>query len=372
MMNNVKLVFDIDDTICNNKNRDYENATPFKDVIKKINKLHQQGAKITLYTSRGMVSCNGNIDKIIKKNKAILERWLEKNKVEYDELIFGKPLGDMYVDDKAINLLDFIKQDFEELSGHSGYKVIRLGNLVKKEMSEDNYIKLMNWYKESKNIANSPIITSNLYSTVYMEYIDGENAYNCLDKKILDKIINQILKFKDVKYKKFNKDILLNKLEKHKSEYKIIDKWTIYCDEEWNYMVNECQRIIERLDLNKYASLSHYDMTLANIIVKDNDIYLLDSLLDKEASSYLLDFAKLKMSLDGYEELFCNGRHINKRYSRYLSKKLKKMGILEIVNVLEYMWSIRLYNYNDDKELVKRFAKEREKEIDNRFYISSR
>ena len=351
-MNGIKLVFDIDDTICNNKNRDYENAIPFKNVIKKINELHKQGAKITLYTSRGMVSCNGDIDKIIKKNKDILERWLTKNNVEYDELIFGKPLGDMYIDDKAINVNDFINKDFKVLNGHSGYKVIRLGNLVKKEMAEDNYIKLMNWYKESKNIANSPKITSNLYSAVYMEYIDGENAYNCLDKKLLDKIINQILKFKKVKYKRFNKKILLEKLEKHKSN-----------DITWNRCVSNCQRMIDELDLSKYASLSHYDMTLANIIVKDDDIYLLDSLLDKKASSYLLDFAKLKMSLDGYEELFCGGKHINKKYSKYLSKRLEKMHILKIVNILEYMWSIRLYNYNEDKELVKKFVRKREKDI---------
>ena len=351
-MNGIKLVFDIDDTICNNKNRDYENAIPFKNVIKKINELHKQGAKITLYTSRGMVSCNGDIDKIIKKNKDILERWLTKNNVEYDELIFGKPLGDMYIDDKAINVNDFINKDFKVLNGHSGYKVIRLGNLIKKEMAEDNYIKLMNWYKESKNIANSPKITSNLYSAVYMEYIDGENAYNCLDKKLLDKIIKQILKFKKVKYKRFNKKILLEKLEKHKSN-----------DITWNRCVSNCQRMIDELDLSKYASLSHYDMTLANIIVKDDDIYLLDSLLDKKASSYLLDFAKLKMSLDGYEELFCGGKHINKKYSKYLSKRLEKMHILKIVNILEYMWSIRLYNYNEDKELVKKFVRKREKDI---------
>jgi len=351
-MNNIKLVFDIDDTICNNKNRDYENAIPFKDVIRKINKLHKQGAKITLYTSRGMVSCNGDLEKIIKKNKAILEKWLEKNKVEYDELMFGKPLGDMYIDDKAINVKDFLNQEFKVLNGHSGYKVIRLGNLVKKEMSNDNYAKLMDWYKASKDVAKSPAITSNLYSTVYMEYIDGENAYNCLNKKLLNKIIEQILKFKEVKYKKFDRNILINKLEKHKSN-----------DKEWNNMVYECQGLIQELDLKQYASLSHYDFTLANIIVKDDDIYLLDSLYDKDASSYLLDFAKLKMSLDGYEELFCGGKHINKKYSRYLSKKLKKMGILKIVNVLEYMWIIRLYNYNDDKELVKKFATERRKEI---------
>ena len=350
MMNNIKLVFDIDDTICNNKNRDYENAIPFKNIIKKINKLHKQGAKITLYTSRGMVSCNGNIDKIIKKNKAILERWLEKNKVEYDELVFGKPLGDMYIDDKAINVNDFINKDFCVLNGHSGYKVIRLGNLVKKEMSEDNYIKLMNWYKASNGIAKSPKITSNLYNTVYMEYIDGESAYNCLDKKLLDKIINQILKFKEIKYKKFDKNILLDKIEKHRSD-------------DNNFIINDCKEFINCLDLKHHASLSHYDMTLANIIVKNKNIYLLDSLFDKNASSYLLDFAKLKMSLDGYEEKFCNGKHIDKKYAKYLSKKLKKLGILKEVNILEYMWAVRLYNYNDDKDLVTQFAMERRKEI---------
>lgn len=348
----ISFVFDIDDTICNNKNRDYENAIPFKDVIKKINKLHKEGAKITLYTSRGMVSCNGDLDKIIKKNKVILEKWLEKNKVEYDQLMFGKPLGDMYIDDKAMNVRDFVNQEFKELSGHSGYKVIRLGNLVKKEMSEANYVKLMNWYEESKNIAKSPALVSNLYTTVYMEYIDGENAYNCLNKKLLNKIIDQILKFRDVRYMHFNIHILEDKLEKHKSK-----------DKEWNKMVTECQDLIHNIDFYNNISLSHYDMTLANIIVKDNEIYLLDSLFDKNASSYLLDFAKLKMSLDGYEELFCGGKHIDKKYSKYLSKRLKKMGILRYVNILEYMWAIRLYNYNKDKKLVKDFVLERRKEI---------
>ena len=348
----ISFVFDIDDTICNNKNRDYENAEPIKQVIDKINYLYDNGAKITLYTSRGMVSCNGDLEKIIKKNKAILEKWLQKNKVEYDELIFGKPLGDMYIDDKAINVNDFINQDFKILNGHSGYKVIRLGNLVKKEMSEDNYIKLMNWYKESEGIAKSPKITSNLYSTVYMEYIDGENAYNCLNKKLLKKIINQILKFKKIRYMHFYINILDDKLEKHKSK-----------DKEWNKMVSECQDMIREIDFYNNITLSHYDMTLANIIVKDGEIYLLDSLFDKDASSYLLDFAKLKMSLDGYEELFCGGKHINKKYSKYLSRKLKKMGILREVNILEYMWAIRLYNYNDNKKLVKQFALERRKDI---------
>ena len=346
----ISFVFDIDDTICNNKNRDYINAEPIKEVINKINYLHKNVATIRLYTSRGMVSCNGDINKIIAKNKDILLNWLYRHNVKFDELIFGKPLGDLYVDDKAMNVEDFKKQDFCLLSGHSGYSVVRIGNIVKKEMSEDNYIKLTNWYKASKGIANSPKIISNLYSTVYMEYINGESAYNCLNKKLLNKIINQILKFKETKYKKFDKNILLDKIEKHRNK-------------DNTFIIDDCKELINSLDLKQYASLSHYDMTLANIIIKDNELYLLDSLYDKNASSYLLDFAKLKMSLDGYEELFCNGKHIDKKYAKYLSKKLKKMGILQQVNILEYMWVVRLYNYNDDKKLVTQFAMERRKEI---------
>lgn len=356
MMNNIfkdiSFVFDIDDTICNNKNRDYENAIPYTEIIDKINYLYDNGATIKLYTSRGMVSCNGDLEKIIAKNKTILEKWLEKNNVKYNELIFGKPLGDLYVDDKAMNVREFANQDFCQLSGHSGYPVVRIGNIVKKTMSEDNFIKLSNWYKKSKNVAKSPVLISNLYTTMYLEYIDGKNGNLVLNKKLLNKIIDQILTFSEIKEKSFKQKRLIDKTNKNKSK-----------DKEWNSIIDDCVKMLKQLDLKQYASLSHGDMTLANIVVKDDDIYLLDSLYDEEASSYLMDFAKLKMSLDGYEEMFCKGKHIDKKYSRMLSKRLKKLGIYKQVLILEYMYVIRLYNYNEDKELVKKFAKERRKEI---------
>ena len=357
MMNKIfeglSFVFDIDDTICDNKNRDYENAIPFNEVIDKINYLYDNGAKITLYTSRGMVSCNGDLAKIIAKNKDVLERWLSKNNVRYTELVFGKPLGDLYVDDKAMNVREFVNQEFKELSGHSGYRVVRIGNMVRKEMSEENFKKLSQWYQDSKGIAYSPRIISKLYTTMYLEYIDGESGNKAISKQLLEKIIKQILDFKEVRYDSFNKDKVIEKIDKHKSN-----------DESWNAIVEECKKMVAELDLEKHASLSHYDMTLANIVVKDNKLYLLDSLYDKEASSYLLDFAKLKMSLDGYEEYFCGGDKISKEYSKMLVEKLKELGIYREVLILEFMWTIRLYNYNQDKEKVKRFVKERRNEID--------
>lgn len=354
LLKGVTIVFDVDDTICNNNNRDYENALPYNDVINKINDLYSEGANIVLYTSRGMVSCNGDIKKIIEKNKAILEKWLEGNNVKYNELIFGKPIADMYIDDKAMNVREFINQKFDKLSGHSGYPVIRLGNIVKKEMSEDNYNKLMDWYKASEGIVNNPSIISNLYTTVYIEYIEGVTCDKCLTEELLNKIINQALDFKEIKYDKFNISKLLSKLEKHKSN-----------DSEWNNIVDDCKSLVSSLNMGDKASLSHSDYTLVNMVVdKENKIWLLDSLYDKEASSYLLDLAKLKMSLDGYEYLFCGSKKMDEKYNSILKTKLKEMDILNEVNILEYMYAVRLYNYNEDKEKVKEFVKARREEIE--------
>jgi len=49
-----------------------------------------------------MRTCNGDVSKVIEKIGKITEDWLEKWKVPYDELIFGKPHADIYIDDLGI------------------------------------------------------------------------------------------------------------------------------------------------------------------------------------------------------------------------------------------------------------------------------
>jgi len=49
-----------------------------------------------------MSTCEGDVSKVFEKIGKITEDWLEKWKVPYDELIFGKPHADMYIDDLGI------------------------------------------------------------------------------------------------------------------------------------------------------------------------------------------------------------------------------------------------------------------------------
>ena len=162
------LVFDIDDTISIHTNRDYVNAKPIQPVIDKLNRLHDEGYYIKLFTGRGQVSCNGNLDLIIERNKDVLENWLKKHDVKYDELIFGKPLGDWYIDDKGMSVKDFLKADFYELKGGSNSSIRRELNKVIKtaKNSQSQYA----WYKYVNNYYKTiaiPIVYRCVVDTMY-------------------------------------------------------------------------------------------------------------------------------------------------------------------------------------------------------------
>lgn len=71
---------------------DYENRTPDRDNISKVNLLCEQGAIIILWTSR------------YPEDQKVTEEWLGRHGVWYDRLEFGKPQYDGIIDDKVINL----------------------------------------------------------------------------------------------------------------------------------------------------------------------------------------------------------------------------------------------------------------------------
>jgi len=84
---------DIDGTICTNTDGNYDKAEPFVNRINEINTLHKEGNKIILFTARG-TGTGINWEDLTKTQ---LKNW----NVSYDDLLFGKPEADVYIDDKA-------------------------------------------------------------------------------------------------------------------------------------------------------------------------------------------------------------------------------------------------------------------------------
>lgn len=90
---------DIDGTLCT-EGEDYSLSKPIQKVIDKINYLYENDNYIKLYTARGSKSKTDW--------KIFTEEQLLKWGVKYNELIMGKPFADHYIDNKAINVLDWI------------------------------------------------------------------------------------------------------------------------------------------------------------------------------------------------------------------------------------------------------------------------
>lgn len=115
------FVFDIDGTICpiKKKNEKYEDLVPFPEVVNKLRYYKENGAKIVLYTSRNMNSYNGNIGLINKNTAIILNEWLLKWQIPYDEIVYGKVWPGhkgFYVDDRSVRPDEFLNYTPAELT----------------------------------------------------------------------------------------------------------------------------------------------------------------------------------------------------------------------------------------------------------------
>ena len=100
----MRIVFDLDGVICELKkpSESYADVIPKNDVIEKMRDLKEDGHYLIIHTGRHMRTCNGDVSEVIEKIGKITEDWLKKWKVPYDELIFGKPHADIYIDDLGI------------------------------------------------------------------------------------------------------------------------------------------------------------------------------------------------------------------------------------------------------------------------------
>lgn len=120
MFEDYSFVFDIDGTLCPIKGKDekYEDLVPYKEMVDKIRYYKENGARIILYTSRNMNSYKGNLGLINKYTAVVLNEWLAKWDIPYDEIIFGKVWPGhkgFYVDDRTVRPDEFLNNTPEEL-----------------------------------------------------------------------------------------------------------------------------------------------------------------------------------------------------------------------------------------------------------------
>ena len=286
--NQKRIVCDIDDTISITLNRDWEHARPVQDVIDKINNLYDQGWEIYLVTARGNLSCKTREEADQKYRKQI-ETWLAKHGVKYTLLSFQKYLAAYYIDDKGLTPEEFVKLDIRNLQdGWSGATVeLRDGRVYK---THPDSLMAGEWYKVAQSFFNVPQIHSLIGQTLCMEYIEATSKVIKMPKilKLLESMAYiPYVSEKENKYAHYVTRVM-NHIE--------LAKDTVPSFKEWlSYQTNAryCYYDSER-------TFCHGDLTLENIIIRNEEMYLIDPIYEANKdtySSWLLDASKFLYSL---------------------------------------------------------------------------
>lgn len=100
----MQIIIDMDGTICSEE-RMYSRclAKPKEGAVDAVNSLYDTGNTIIIYTARTWVEYEMTVD------------WLQRYDVKYHQLFMGKPVGDVWIDDRAIQFENNWNEIIEKL-----------------------------------------------------------------------------------------------------------------------------------------------------------------------------------------------------------------------------------------------------------------
>lgn len=334
----MRIVFDLDDTICRTQNRDYVNSSEISAVVSKMREMRETlpDVEIIVHTSRGMASCNGDVAAAEAKNRPTVEEWLAKHGVKVDEIVFGKPLADLYVDDKAMTAEDFAQAEIRQFHGFSGAKVTRIGNVVIKEA--DNVNAQAEWYRAAAehyhNEHDMPcfITVPQVYSVtlgkLYMKYVNGVSGVKAVNHALVSDIMSVLV------------------WERKIDGENDLDAYATYVESRAASvgLKTDIGKRLRKCEPLKRRTFCHGDLSLQNIISYGSGYAFIDPSPKQGMESWILDAAKLRASLNILDEVLENTSH-PKSLVATLDKKVGSQEMLEAVRLAEESHIIRVWYY---------------------------
>lgn len=105
----MRLCIDLDGVICEVKKagQTYADVAPLPGAVEKLRALREAGHYIIIHTARHFKTCQGNVGMIVARQGRVTLDWLDRHGVPYDEIHFGKPWADIYIDDNALRFADW-------------------------------------------------------------------------------------------------------------------------------------------------------------------------------------------------------------------------------------------------------------------------
>lgn len=383
----MRICFDLDNTIVTYPciPGDYTTVKPIYTIINLIKKLKNDGHTIIIHTARRMKTHNHNQGAVLADIGEITFKTLREFEIPFDEIIFGKPIADIYIDDRSINpyknemkllgIMDFkeIKIPKNKISNNK-YNSIELENGIIKKTGLSNFLNgEIFFYKEISKIPDLKSLfpefynyyNDNLISTIYIENINGIPLYYLFKYELLTtnhlskllSIVKKLHNYSNININITNDDIINNYSTKLKERFAILDDYPF---EDAKEIQDEC---LKRLD-NYYKSqnnsfnicnIIHGDLWFSNIIITySNEIKLIDmkgKVYDKLSISghNLYDYGKIYQSLLGFDEILYNDK-INDNYKKELIDFFEKSIEIDLKDLKIITFSLvigTLHSIND-------------------------
>jgi capsule biosynthesis phosphatase len=100
----MRICIDLDGVICRLREPDqsYEELEPVPGAVEKMRQLKAAGHYLIICTARHMKTCQGNVGQAVARQGAVTLEWLARHDIPYDEIHFGKPHAQVYIDDNAV------------------------------------------------------------------------------------------------------------------------------------------------------------------------------------------------------------------------------------------------------------------------------
>jgi capsule biosynthesis phosphatase len=339
---NLRVCFDLDNTLVTfpKIKNDYTTVEPIQKNIDFLNYMKKIGNEIIIYTARRMKTHNGNNGKLLKDIGKITFDTLDKFNINYDEIYFGKPQADIYIDDLAYNCFDnlekltgFYNNNIEPRSFNSlDLQSIEIYTKTSDDLSGEIY-----YYNSIPNSIKDlyPIFINYTYPTSYtIEKINGTTLSSIyvnesLTEELLINVLNSIKRIQTINNtneKSIN--IYDNYFKKIQHRYINYD-YSEFKDHEMIY-ISIKNKLLEYENLNKgIETIIHGDPVFTNIIINNNNKLKFIDMRGKVGDDltiygdYLYDWAKLYQSLIGYDKILLN-KNINQDYELLLKNIFEK------------------------------------------------
>jgi capsule biosynthesis phosphatase len=330
----LRVCFDLDNTLVSYPTipGDYYSVTPIQRNIDFAKLLKSLGHTIIIHTARRMKTHSGNVGAVISDISRVTLDTLDKFNIPYDELYFGKPYANFYIDDLSVNPSISMNQAIgiydTTTEPRSFNKIEYEENSVTKTTSNPGEIF---WYK---NIPRSlqylfPKVWNIRENTITMEKIDGVTFSYLYTNKMLkvDQLKNLLSEIYSM-HMGYRTEVGNETDYLHKLFDRYINNEELYGRYPNTHKIyNKLFSFFESYPKYPETSIIHGDPVFTNVFQTKTGIKLID-MKGKVGDELTLfgdmnyDYAKIYQSIIGYDFIL-NGIEMDNVYMKPFKDKFE-------------------------------------------------